>query len=119
MGRKPKSEANCPIRIGLIGAGGMAAYHVAGFRRAGAQVLAIADPDPEAAEAAAAKFDVTQVFDSADEMLARVKLDAKLRQLVVPTAETLHQGEVLRSLDDKPEVLKMYNDAWERIKAGQ
>ena len=45
------------------------------------------------------------------------KLDAKLRQLVVPTAETLRRGEVLRSLDDKPEALKMYNEAWERIKA--
>ena len=47
------------------------------------------------------------------------KLDAKLRQLVVPTAETLHRGEVLRSLDDKPEAFKMYNEAWERIKAGK
>ncbi len=94
MGRKPKSEANCPIRIGLIGAGGMAAYHVAGFRKAGAQILAIADPDPEAAEAAAAKFDVTQVFDSADEMLARVKLDA----VSVITPNKFHCPLVLQAL---------------------
>ena len=94
MGRKPKSEANCPIRIGLIGAGGMAAYHVAGFRKAGAEVLAIADPDPDAAEAAAAKFDVTQVFDSADEMLARVKLDA----VSIITPNKFHCPLVLQAL---------------------
>ena len=47
------------------------------------------------------------------------KLDAKLRELVVPSAETLHRGEVLRSLDDKPEAFKLYNEAWERIKAGK
>ena len=76
MGRKLKSEENSPIRIGLIGAGGMAKYHVAGFRKAGAEIVAIADPDPAAAEAAAATYDVTQVYDSADEMLARTKLDA-------------------------------------------
>ena len=54
MGRKPKEDENRPIMVGLIGAGGMAAYHVEGFRKAGAEVVAIADPDPSAAETAAA-----------------------------------------------------------------
>ena len=76
MGRKPKEDVNRPIMVGLVGAGGMAAYHVAGFRKAGAEVVAIADPDAEAAERAAAKFDVTQVYDSLDDMLAQTKMDA-------------------------------------------
>lgn len=76
MGRKLKCEANCPVRVGLIGAGGMAKYHVEGFRKAGAAIVAIADPDPVAAEEAATKFDVMKVYDSAEEMLQRTKLDA-------------------------------------------
>ena len=60
MGRKPKCDQNRSLRVGLIGAGGMADYHVAGFRKAGAEVVAIADPDPDAAEAAAAKFGESQ-----------------------------------------------------------
>ena len=94
MGRKQKSEANCPIRVGLIGAGCMAEYHVAGFIRAGAEVVAIADPDPAAAEAAAAKFDVTQVYDSAAEMLSRTKLDA----VSVITPNRFHCPLVLQAL---------------------
>ena len=94
MGRKLKSEANCPIRVGLIGAGCMAEYHVAGFIRAGAEIVAIADPDPAAAEAAAAKFDVTQVYDSAAEMLSRTRLDA----VSVITPNKFHCPLVLQAL---------------------
>lgn len=94
MGRKLKCEANAPIRIGLIGAGGMAEYHVAGFRNAGAEIVAIADPDSAAAESAAAKFDVTQVYDSATEMLSRTKLDA----VSVITPNKFHCPLVLQAL---------------------
>jgi predicted dehydrogenase len=31
------------MKIGIIGAGGMASYHIPGFRSAGAEVVAIAD----------------------------------------------------------------------------
>lgn len=37
------------IRIGIIGAGGMAAYCIPRFRRAGAEVVPVADPNPAAA----------------------------------------------------------------------
>ncbi len=65
-----------PLRIGLVGAGGMAAYHVEGFRRAGAEVVAIADPCEAAAEAAAGRFGVARVYESAGEMLAQADVDA-------------------------------------------
>ena len=42
------------IRVGIVGAGGMAAYHIPGFRAGGAKVVAIADVSREAAERAAA-----------------------------------------------------------------
>ena len=31
------------VRIGVVGAGGMAAYHIPGFRAGGAEVVALAD----------------------------------------------------------------------------
>ena len=76
MGRRLKADAERPIRVGIIGAGCMADYHVAGFKKAGADVVAVADPDPSAAESAAARFDLSGVYESAEEMLARESVDA-------------------------------------------
>jgi len=76
MGRRQKDRENAPVRVGLIGAGAMAEYHVAGFRRAGAEIAAIADLDPVAADAAATRFDVARVYDSADELIACADIDA-------------------------------------------
>ena len=43
------------IKVGIIGAGGMLRYHAAGFKSAGAEIIAVADTFPEAAKKAAAK----------------------------------------------------------------
>jgi len=94
MGRKPKCDQDRPLRVGLIGAGGMADYHVAGFRKAGAEVVAIADPNPDAAEAAAAKFEISNVYDSAEEMFARERLDA----VSIITPNKFHCPLVLKAL---------------------
>jgi len=64
------------IRIGLVGAGGMSAYHIAGFRKAGAFVAAVADPNLATAQACAAREGVAKVYASAEEMLAKEPLDA-------------------------------------------
>ena len=63
------------IRIGIVGAGGMAAYHIPGFRKAGAEVAALADPNPQAA-ACAAKWGVGRTYSSLGEMLRSERLDA-------------------------------------------
>jgi len=41
------------IKVGIIGAGGMLRYHAAGFRSAGAEIVAVADANHEAAKKAA------------------------------------------------------------------
>ena len=65
------------IKVGVIGAGGMLKYHAAGFRAAGAEIVAVADPAPGAAERAAQTWGIAQQFDSVDKMLAECKeLDA-------------------------------------------
>ncbi len=44
-------------------------------------------------------------------------LDPEYRKLIVLDADTIKRGQVLRGFDDKPEVMALYNKAWDRIKA--
>ena len=64
-------------KVGIIGAGGMAQYHIAGFKQAGADILAIADVNAAAAEAAAKRFGVERSFGSVEAMFEELpELDA-------------------------------------------
>ena len=44
-------------------------------------------------------------------------LDPEYRSMIVPDKETIARGQVLRGFDDKPEVMELYNKAWDKIKA--
>ncbi len=46
-------------------------------------------------------------------------LKPELKALIVKDADTIKRGEVLRDFDDKPEVRRMYIEAWDKIKAGE
>ncbi|MFA5263425.1 MAG: Gfo/Idh/MocA family oxidoreductase [Opitutaceae bacterium] len=71
------------IRIGIIGAGGMLRYHSAGFLSAGAEIIAIADPNETAAKKAAAAYSIPQAFGDVARMLKDVpQLDAV--SIIVP-----------------------------------
>ncbi|MEO5714504.1 MAG: Gfo/Idh/MocA family oxidoreductase [Luteolibacter sp.] len=70
-------------KVGVIGAGGMLQYHAAGFRQAGAEIIAVADPAPGAAAKAAEKWGIANAYESVDAMLAECKeLDAV--SIIVP-----------------------------------
>ncbi|HRE06760.1 MAG TPA: Gfo/Idh/MocA family oxidoreductase [Opitutaceae bacterium] len=64
------------IKVGIIGAGGMLRYHAAGFKSAGAEIIAVADTFPEAAKKAAAREGIPNSFGSVEEMLKMPGLDA-------------------------------------------
>ena len=83
------------IRIGIVGAGGMTAYHIPGFRKAGAVVEAIADPDDGASAACAKKWGVERTYHSLPEMLSCEKLDA----VSIITPNRFHAPLVLTALD--------------------
>jgi predicted dehydrogenase len=71
------------LKVGVIGAGWMVKYHAAGFRAAGAEIVAVADPAPGAAAKAAKDWDIGKVFESVDAMLAEApELDAV--SIIVP-----------------------------------
>jgi predicted dehydrogenase len=71
------------IKIAIIGAGGMAAYHTTGFRQAGAEIVALADLNPAAAQASATQYGISRVFTDVGEMLRTMpELDAV--SIIVP-----------------------------------
>ncbi|MFH1708493.1 MAG: Gfo/Idh/MocA family oxidoreductase [Planctomycetota bacterium] len=64
------------IKVGIIGAGGMAAYHIRGFRAAGAEVVGVADLNRKAAAALAAKQGIPATYGTLAEMIAASRPDA-------------------------------------------
>ena len=63
-------------KVGIIGAGGMAQYHLAGFRQAGAEIVAIADMYEPAAQAAAEKYGIPTALGSVEALLAIEAIEA-------------------------------------------
>jgi len=84
------------IKVGIIGAGGMLQYHAAGFKQAGAEIVAIADAAPGAARKAADKWGAKHAYESVDALLAECKeLDAV--SIIVPNK--FHAPLALQSLN--------------------
>ena len=44
-------------------------------------------------------------------------LEPEYRDLIVLDAETLKKGQVIKSFDDRPDVMEIYNRAWDKVKA--
>lgn len=68
-------------KIGMIGAGGMARYHIDGFRKAGAEVVAMGDLNLEAAKQSAAANQIGTVYGDVAELLAS---DIDAVSIIVP-----------------------------------
>jgi len=71
------------VKIGIIGAGGMLRYHAAGFRSAGAEIVALADLNEDAARRAAAREGVPRTFGDVGRML-RTCPDLDAVSVIVP-----------------------------------
>ena len=69
-------------KVGIIGAGGMVRYHIAGFQDAGAEIVAIADVAVEAAQKVADENNIANVYDDIAKMLAEADIDAV--SIIVP-----------------------------------
>lgn len=44
-------------------------------------------------------------------------LDDEYRKMVVLDEETIKRGQILKGFEDRPEVMELYNKAWDRVKA--
>ncbi len=83
------------MRAGIIGAGGIADYHINGYINAGASVECIADADVKKAEEKAKKYGIDRVYASYREMLDNSVVD--LVSVCLPNK--LHCGVVIEALD--------------------
>lgn len=78
-------------RIGMIGFGGIArGAHVPAYRAAGWNVVAAADPDPAAQQAAREKFSIPKVYSDYRELVA----DPEVEVIDLLTHPTLREGAV-------------------------
>lgn len=80
-------------KIAVIGAGGMAAHHIAGFRKANADVVAIADVNEAAAKKTAERLGVGHTFGSVEALL---KSDVDAVSVITPNK--FHKPLVLQAL---------------------
>ena len=69
-------------KVGIIGAGGMVSFHLDGFKKAGAEVIAIADVAVEAAEKVAEDNGIPKVYGDVAEFLTDPELQAV--SIIVP-----------------------------------
>jgi predicted dehydrogenase len=84
------------LKVGIVGAGGMASYHYDGFTAAGAEVAAVADMDTSRAKAFAQSRKVGAVYASLGEMLKAVPdLDA----VSVVTPNKFHKPVSIEALN--------------------
>lgn len=99
------SSTNAPIRIGLIGVGGMARSHLGQLTpMPGVEIVALCDTNPAQIEKAKEKFPVLEsAFVTADyrELLARDDVDA----VQIATPHTLHFEQVMAAVDANKHVL--------------
>jgi predicted dehydrogenase len=72
----PLAPKPSKLRIGVVGAGGIVrSAHLPGYRKWGLGVSAIVDVRREAAEGAAAQFEIPNVCSSVEELVARKDVD--------------------------------------------
>ena len=63
-------------KVAVIGAGGMLQYHAAGFKEAGAEIVALVDMNEAAAKEAAETWNIPQTYTDVAEMLEKSAADA-------------------------------------------
>ncbi|MDR2659646.1 MAG: Gfo/Idh/MocA family oxidoreductase [Spirochaetaceae bacterium] len=84
------------IKIGIVGAGGMARYHYDGFTKAGAEITAIADMNTERVKDFAASHDIKKTYDSLARMLEAEKdIDA----VSIITPNKFHKPLIIEALE--------------------
>jgi predicted dehydrogenase len=65
-----------PVKVAIIGAGGMLKYHAAGFKEAGAELVALVDRDAETGQQTAKEWGIPTAYTDTAEMLAKTDVDA-------------------------------------------
>ncbi|MDR2748103.1 MAG: Gfo/Idh/MocA family oxidoreductase [Treponema sp.] len=84
------------LKIGIVGAGGMASYHFEGFTQAGAEVLAMADKDVKRAREFGEGRGIRGFYPSLADMLAACP---EIEAVSVITPNKFHKALVIEALE--------------------
>ena len=84
------------MKVGIVGAGGMADYHYRGFIGAGAEVIAMADTAVERAEAFGKERGIRSFYRSLGEMLEG---SPELEAVSIITPNKFHRPLVIEALE--------------------
>lgn len=91
-----KSSRKGKLRVGIIGAGGIAGAHVRGYQKTGeVEIIAAADVVPANLDKAKTQWNCTGLYDNWKDMLAKEQLDA----VSVCTPNALHMQPTIDALD--------------------
>ncbi|AEC03009.1 Gfo/Idh/MocA family protein [Parasphaerochaeta coccoides] len=101
------------MKVGIIGAGGMAEYHVEGFRKAGAEVALIIDADLDRASAFSRRHAITHACTTLDEGL---KLCADVAAVSIATPNRFHMPLAVEALNHS---LHVYCEKPPALNAGE
>lgn len=82
--------------IAIIGAGGMAGYHIKGFLKAGASIDAICDVEIKKAQAVAQEYGIEKVYSSLEEMLEK---ETQLNSVSIILPNFLHCSTAIKCLN--------------------
>ena len=95
MTRPAPAPPHRPLRAGIVGAGSISRAHAEGYRASGADLVAIADPDPGAAARRAATYAIPDVYEDAAAMFAAADLDV----VSIATPVSTHHDLVLAAAE--------------------
>lgn len=84
------------MNIGIVGAGGMAAYHVKGFQKAGAVVSAVADSNAERARLFAEHWGIQSIYPNLEAMLGQ---EPGLDAVSIVTPNKFHAPLTVQALE--------------------
>jgi predicted dehydrogenase len=120
-----------PIRIGIIGAGGIAQLHIMAYRRVpDVEIVAVADIIPSRAEATAREWNIPYWFDNHQKLVALEEIDAVSvctfnRAHCQPTVDALRTGKhvlvekpMAASLDDAVTMIRTAHETGKILHTG-
>jgi predicted dehydrogenase len=92
---KTKTKPQPPIRLAIIGTGGMALFHARYFNKTrGCRIVACVDTDPARLETFAAAHKITETYATTTDLLAQSNIDA----VAIVTPDPFHKEIALECL---------------------
>ena len=93
----PATTSNAPIRLGVIGSGWIGAFHAQSIalRVPNATLVAIADPQPGAAERVAGPLNVARTYNDVNDLLADDDIDG----VIISSPAFTHTGLVVAAAE--------------------